>query len=119
MTRFWTVLTGIADEHARAIWRPLLHTRPQGVVFLDVATEVAWNRACGAVNPFEHHGTEPTWEGFARFQRDLRSAMLDQIKELPSVVIDANGPALSVAADVIAALYQIGMPQDSGSSFVT
>lgn len=113
------IITGLADEHAGAIWRSLLHLRPQGVVFLDVAPEVAWNRACGAVNPFEYHGAEPSWEGFARFQRDLRDVMLDQIKELPAVVVDANRAAPSVAADVIAALRQIGMPQDRVSSFVT
>jgi hypothetical protein len=106
------IITGLADEHARAIWRSLLRPRPEGVVFLDVAPEVAWHRACGAVNPFEYHGREPTWEGFARFQQDLRDVMLDQIKELPVVMVDANRGALPVAADVIAALHQIGMPQE-------
>jgi len=113
------IITGIADEHACAVWRSWLRPQPQGVVFLDVAPEVAWTRASGTVNPFEYHGTEATWEGFARFQRDLRGVMLDEIKELPSVKVDANGPAVSVAADVITALQQIGMPQDSMSPLTT
>ncbi|MGD0065029.1 MAG: hypothetical protein ABSB76_16480 [Streptosporangiaceae bacterium] len=113
------VITGLADERAGAIWRALLQPRPAGVVFLDVAPHVAWHRAGGAVNPFEYYGAEPTWEGFARFQRDLRGVMLDQIKGLPAVVIDANRPAEAVAADVISALRQIGMPQDRISSLVT
>lgn len=113
------IVTGIADEDICALWRSLLQPRPQGVVFLDVAPDVAWKRACGSVNPFEYHGTEPTREGFTRFQLDLRSVMLDQIRDLPVVVVDANGPAEDVAADVIAALQQIGMPQDRISSLVT
>jgi thymidylate kinase len=112
------VITGIADERTCAAWRSLLQPVPQGVVFLDVDPEVAWNRARGAVNPFEYYGAEPTWEGFAKFQQDLRSVLLDQIKGLPAVVIDANRPARRVAADVIAALREIGMPQEKISSFV-
>lgn len=114
-----SIITGLADEPASAIWRSLLHPIPQGVVFLDVAPEVAWNRSCGIVNPFEYYGAEPTWEGFARFQQDLRNVMLDQIKELPVLVVDANRAAAEVATDVIAALRQAGMPQDRVSSGVT
>jgi hypothetical protein len=113
------IITGLADEPASAVWRDLLYPRPQGVIFLDVDPEVAWNRSCGAVNPFEYHGAEPNWEGFARFQRDLRRAMLDQVKELPVVMVDANRPAPQVADDVIAALCRAGMPQDRFSSGVT
>lgn len=114
-----SIITGIADERACAIWRSWLYPQPQGVVFLDVAPEVAWNRARGLLNAFEYHGTKPMWEGFARFQRDLRRVMLDEVKELPSVMVDANGPPPSVAADVIAALKQMGMPQACVSSLAT
>ena len=113
------IVTGLADESATASWRALLYPRPEGVIFLDVAPEVAWDRSCGAVNPFEYHGAEPSWAGFARFQRDLRRVMLDQIKELPVLAIDANRPAPEVAADVITTLRQAGMPQHRFSFGVT
>ncbi len=104
------IVTGIADERARAAWRSL--PSPDGVVFLDVDPEVAWARAGGPrqLNPFEHYGAKPTWKGFAQFQRDLRDAMLEEIAAVPSVVVDANGPPAKVSADVLAALSYVGPP---------
>jgi hypothetical protein len=98
------VVTGIADPATAALWRSF--PQPRGVVFLDVDPAVAWARSGGAarLNPFEHHGSEPTRAGFVAFQRDLRAAMLREIADLDVHVVDGNRAPERVAADVRAAL---------------
>jgi thymidylate kinase len=105
------IITGIADEKARAAWRSAFQPEPRGVIFLDVDPDVAWDRANGKPNPFEYHGHEPTRDGFRRFQRDLRDVMLDEINGLPHVVVDANCPVAHVTAAVQAGLSKVGYRQ--------
>lgn len=98
------VISGIADPETITLWRSF--PRPRGVVFLNVDPEVAWRRVGdpGNLNPFEHYGSEPSYHSFIGFQRDLRAAMLHEVRDLDITVVDANRPAGRVATDVEAAL---------------
>jgi hypothetical protein len=98
------IVTGIADPATAALWRSF--PPPQGVVYLDVEPAVAWERSGGAgrLNPFEHHGSEPTRDGFVGFQRDLRSVLLHEIADLDVRLVDANQPPEAVATRVREAL---------------
>jgi hypothetical protein len=98
------IVSGIADPATTALWRSF--PQPRGVVFLNVDPEVAWQRTGGPanINPFEHYGTEPSRDSFIGFQRDLRAAMLHEIRDLDVTVVDASRPPHEVAADVEAAL---------------
>jgi hypothetical protein len=98
------IVTGIADRETAALWRSF--PAPRGVVFLDVNPEVAWDRAGGAanLNPFEHYGPEPTRDGFVTFQRDLRTALLREVRDLEVVMVDANASLDRVSAQVCEAL---------------
>jgi thymidylate kinase len=109
-------VTGIAREPATSLWRSL--PRSGGVVFLDVDPEVAWRRAGGPgnLNPFEYHGPAPTFEGFARFQAELRAAMLREVAGLPVVMVDANARPDRVAAEVRAALTEVWTPRDAAAA---
>jgi len=98
------LVSGIADPGTVAVWRSF--PRPDGVVFLDVDPEVAWGRVgrVADLNPIEYHGPQPGRDAFLRYQRDLRAAMLAELRGLDVLTVDANRPPGQVAADVHAAL---------------
>ncbi|MET9385224.1 hypothetical protein ABZY09_30175 [Streptomyces sp. NPDC002928] len=97
-------LLGLEDSELFAYWRAF--PQPQGVLYLDVASDVAWARSGGGsrLNPFEYFGAEPTEPGFTRLQDELRGALLKEVSEMPLTVIDAGLPPESVLAEVLAAL---------------
>jgi hypothetical protein len=84
------IVTGIADRETVTLWRSF--PPPRGAIFLDVDPEVAWERAGGAanLNPFEHYGREPTRDNFVAFQRDLREAILHEVRDLDVLVLNAD-----------------------------
>ena len=95
-------LTGIADPATAALWRSL--PQPDGVVFLDVDPELAWARSGGELNPFEHYDREPTRDGFIRYQRDLREAMLHEVRHLDMRIVPADRSRDLVAERVRASI---------------
>ncbi|MFI5916040.1 dTMP kinase [Dactylosporangium sp. NPDC051541] len=101
------VIRGIADPATAALWRAM--PQPDGVVFLDVDPDVAWQRSRGPanLNPFEHYGPQPTYAAFVAYQRDLRAAMLAEVRDLRVTVVDGAGPPDEVAARVRAVLRTV------------
>ncbi|MEV4141643.1 hypothetical protein AB0J72_56990 [Dactylosporangium sp. NPDC049742] len=101
-------LLGVTHEPTFAAWRAM--PQPAGVVYLDVPPEVTWQRSGeGArATAFEHYGPAATRDGFVRMQRDLRTAMLAEIRDLPVTVLDATAGPDAVLAKVAAA---IGAPR--------
>lgn len=93
------VLAGMVNDDLFAWWRTF--PRPSRVIYLDVDPETAWQRSGeGALlNPFEHYGQVPTWDGFQRFQTDLRLLMINEIGAVPMSLLDATtGVGQTVAA---------------------
>ncbi|MEU3983402.1 hypothetical protein AB0F77_25510 [Streptomyces sp. NPDC026672] len=97
-------LLGVEDSGVFAAWRSF--PQPEGVVYLDVSSEVAWERSGRGqrINPFEHFGERPTEAGFTRLQDELRGALLKETSELPLTVVDADAPPEAVLDQVRAAL---------------
>jgi thymidylate kinase len=97
-------LLGVTHETVFAAWRAM--PQPKGVVYLDVPPEVTWERSGqGArATAFEHYGPAATHDGFVRMQRDLRAAMLAEIRDLPVTVLDATAAPDAVLAKVAAAI---------------
>lgn len=97
-------LTGLEHEQTFAYWRSF--PQPRGVLYLDVAPEVAWGRSGrgSRLNPFEYLGAEPELPGFTRLQSELRGALLKEVAELPLTVIDAAAPPDAVLAEVLAVM---------------
>jgi len=90
-----------ADHHPMfAWWRSF--PQPRGVLYLDVAPDVAWTRCAeGAqANPLEHHGARPDRESFETFQSDLRKLMLDEVRDLPVVFLPERAAVDETARDV-------------------
>jgi thymidylate kinase len=97
-------LLGVAHEPTFDYWRSF--PQPEGVVYLDVPPEVAWERTGrgAAANAYEHYGDEITREGFVRLQTDLRATMLAEVGDLPLTVIDASESSDAVLAKIVAAV---------------
>lgn len=98
------VLTGLANEFLFAWWRSF--PRPRQVIFLDVDPAIAWRRSGegSQLNPFEHYGDAPTWEGFRRFQTDLRRLMIEEIGPVPMQVLsesDGVGQVIDVVRRIM------------------
>ncbi|WP_051864743.1 dTMP kinase [Streptosporangium roseum] len=92
-------LLGLVHERTFAEWRAL--PQPEGVIYLDLPPEVAWERAQwgSRLNAFEHYGPVPGWEGFAELQSRMRPAIMEEIAGLPLVVLDARAGQRTVAAE--------------------
>jgi thymidylate kinase len=97
-------LLGLRHEPTFAYWRAF--APPRGVVYLDIPPEVAWQRAGrGAeVTSFEHYGDQVTLSGFTRLQRDLRTHMFTEVRDLPVTVVDATAGRDAVLAKIVAAV---------------
>ncbi|NEY35858.1 hypothetical protein GTU99_27490 [Streptomyces sp. PRKS01-65] len=91
-------LAGVPDTApVLAWWRSF--PRPRRVVFLEVSPETAWRR-CGhgsALNPLEHYGPAPDWDGFRRYQTDLAKTLRDEIHGLPVTVVAEQRDAAATA----------------------
>ncbi|MFR0355205.1 hypothetical protein [Streptomyces sediminimaris] len=83
-------LLGVSHQPTFDIWRSF--PQPAGAFWLDVPPRLAWQRSGhGArVNPFEHYGARPEQVGFVRLQRDLRAAVLAELRDVPVVDIDGR-----------------------------
>lgn len=93
------VLAGLGNDDVFAFWRSF--PQPRRVVYLDVDPETAWRRSEWGVrlNPFEHYGPTPTWQGFRDFQLDLRELMLGEARAAEiTVVPQPDGVAQAVGA---------------------
>jgi thymidylate kinase len=91
---------GRAD--ALEAWRR--YPQPDEVIYLSVDPEVALARASahGGPNPFEALGGKPSADrdGFLRFQARLAQAMREEIRSIPTSVVDANRSHAEVVHDV-------------------
>ncbi|MFE0027910.1 hypothetical protein [Amycolatopsis sp. NPDC059021] len=92
------VLTGLVNEDIFAWWRTF--PRPRRIILLEVDPETAWARSGrGArANGFEYYGDFPTWNGFRRFQADLRQRMVDEVDGVEMVSIGRADHRERVAA---------------------
>lgn len=94
------LLHNVVDWRIFSMWRSF--PRPSGIIFLDAAPDVAWQRCNNGqtLNPFEHYALEPTLDSFCTFQRDLRATMLEEVSGIPLEIIDANRPREETAGRV-------------------
>ena len=83
-------LHGLVSPDIFRFWRSF--PRPDRVIYLRTSPEVAWRRAreAGRLNRFEHHGQEPTRDGFVAFQRDLAAAMRAEVGTVATDVVDGE-----------------------------
>lgn len=97
-------LLGVVHEPTFDYWRSF--PQPEGVVYLDLPAEVAWERAdYGArASAFEHYGEVVSKDGFMRLQTDLRAAMLAQVRDLPVTFVDATAPPDTLLAKIVSAV---------------
>jgi thymidylate kinase len=87
-----------ADDHPMfAWWRGF--PQPQQVLYLEVAPNVAWDRA-DHVNRMEHYGTHPDRDTFEFFQADLHKLMLDEVRDLPVTYLPQHADIADTARDV-------------------
>lgn len=97
-------LLGVSHEPTFEYWRSF--PRPEGVVYLDVPADVAWERAergAGATY-FEHYGDVVSRDGFIRMQTDLRAAMLAEIDGIPVTIVDGTAAPDDVLAKIRSAV---------------
>ena len=102
-------LAGVADNPMFAWWRSF--PRPRRVIYLDVPPQTAWRRSRqGAdLNPLEHYGPRPEWDGFRRYQEDLAKVMREEIHGLPVTVIEEQDhPARTAAAIREVLIHELG-----------
>jgi thymidylate kinase len=94
------VLLRTINEGLFKLWRSL--PRPTCVVYLDVDTELAWQRSRAGrnLNRMEYYGREPTRHGFERFQSDLRDLMLNEIVGTETTIIQILSNDGPTAADI-------------------
>jgi thymidylate kinase len=97
-------LLGLEHSEVFACWRAF--PQPKGVLYLDLPSEVAWDRSGGGarLNPFEYFGAQATRAGFTRLQNELRGALLKEVAQVPLTVIDADVSPEAVLTQVLAAL---------------
>lgn len=97
-------LLGVVHEPTFAYWRTF--PQPKGVIYLDVPAEVTWDRSQlgERATAFEYYGDTVSRNGFLRMQRDLRDAMLGEIKDLPVTLIDATAGETAVLQKIVAAV---------------
>lgn len=99
-------LLGVSHPPIFEYWRSF--PQPDAVVYLDVPPEVAWERSGrAAVNAFEYHAGPdgaPVRARFTSLQARLRTAMLDEVGDIPTTIIDADCDPESVVHKVLAAL---------------
>ncbi|HEY3259069.1 MAG TPA: hypothetical protein VGJ95_02190 [Pseudonocardiaceae bacterium] len=97
-------LLGVSHAPTFGYWRSF--PRPEGVVYLDVPPEVAWERSGrGArVSAFEHYGEAVSRWGFVRFQTDLRARMLAEVGDLPLTMVDGTATPDTVLAKILSAV---------------
>ncbi|MFJ5044485.1 hypothetical protein [Streptomyces sp. NPDC088719] len=93
-------MAGVQDSRIYSWWRSF--PQPDQVVFLDVSAESAWRRrGDGAqLNVLEYDGATADWEGFERYQKNLRKLLLEEVGELP-VTILREQPDADRAADAV------------------
>ncbi|MEU4794380.1 hypothetical protein [Streptomyces sp. NPDC023327] len=87
-------------------WRSL--PRPAGVIFLDVPPGTAWLRSGGgaSLNAMEHYGPTAGEESFTRFQRDLRTGLLDEVRGLRVEHVPAGQGIAATADHVLRAMKE-------------
>ncbi len=73
--------------------------RPDAVVFIDVEPAMAFRRKGGSLSSYEHRG-EASLENFIEFQLALRSLVLQQLADVPHVIVDGSCPPRSLLEDV-------------------
>jgi thymidylate kinase len=97
-------LLGVVHEPTFDYWRSF--PPPEGVVYLDVPPEVAWERAGQGrtVSAFEYYGDTASRDGFVRMQTDLRELMLAEVKGLPLTVVDGTAAPDAVLAKIVSAV---------------
>jgi thymidylate kinase len=104
------LLLGLVDEEIFASWRRF--PRPMLVIYLDADPETTWQRAEGRLlNPFEYYGSLPSREGFQHFQRDLATALLREVDNVPVRVVRGDTGRRS-ALDEIEILIRNGMSNE-------
>lgn len=91
-------LLGTDDHPMFAWWRGF--PQPRQVLYLEVAPDVAWDRAEHA-NRMEHYGTTPDRDAFEYFQADLHKLMLDEVRDLPVTYLPQRGDIAGTAREVL------------------
>jgi hypothetical protein len=93
-------LAGARDNPMFRWWRSF--PQPRGVVFLDVAPDVAWRRSgCGVtLNRMEHFDDRPSQEGFVAYQRELGRLLLEEVGDLRTSFVDAHGDPVGTTVAV-------------------
>jgi thymidylate kinase len=103
----------LGNESLFAWWRSF--PRPRQVIYLDVDPVTAWRRSGegSRLNTFEHYGDVPTWEGFRRFQADLRRLMAEEIGAIPvDVLSESDGDSRVI--DVMSRITRRGDATGTG-----
>ena len=94
--------TAWSSGDALAAWRN--YPQPDEVIYLSVDPEVALARATshGGPNPFEAMGSKGSGDrdGFLEFQARVARSMREEIRRIPTSVVDANRSPAEVAHDV-------------------
>ncbi|MFE4516165.1 hypothetical protein ACFRMQ_18445 [Kitasatospora sp. NPDC056783] len=93
-------LAGVQENPMYSWWRSF--TQPRAVVYLDVSPASAWRRRGGGtgLNPLEHTGELPDWDGFESYQTSLRKLMLEEVRHVPVTMIDEQ-PTVAHATDAV------------------
>jgi thymidylate kinase len=101
------MLFGLVSEPIFALWRSF--PQPRHVIYLDVDPATAWRRSGeGArLNAFEHYGGQGGREPFERFQADLRTLILREIRGLPVSALTARDDVDATAKVVVATVRQV------------
>lgn len=73
--------------------------RPDAVVFIDVEPAEAFRRKGGVLSPYEHRG-EASLDNFVEFQLALRSLVLQQLADVPHVIVDGSSTPSALLEDV-------------------
>ncbi|RBM14138.1 AAA family ATPase [Streptomyces sp. PT12] len=80
-------LAGVRDERLYSWWRSF--PRPRRVLFLDVSPETAWRRSGEGtrLNALEHDGVPGDRGSFERYQKSLRTMLLEEVREVPVTLL--------------------------------
>jgi thymidylate kinase len=74
--------------------------RPDLVIMLDVPLEMAWRRN-GEPTTFEVADDDYSWEGFARFQRQVLDELDVLVADLPQMVLDGRAAPGELAQQAV------------------